>query len=37
MNYNGDVGLGDYWGEPDCFPCPMDIMAIHALYQIVHR
>ena len=33
MNYDNEVGAGDI--EPDCSPHPMDIMAIHALYQSV--
>ena len=31
MNYNSDLGLS----EPDCWPYPLDIMAVHALYQKV--
>ena len=33
MNYNTDVGFSNYWGEPDCSPYPMDIMAIRTLYE----
>lgn len=31
MNYDSRV-VGPR-GEPDCFPHPMDVLAIHALYQ----
>ncbi len=29
----GDAVLNYTWSEPDCAPHPLDIMAIHALYQ----
>ena len=35
MNYDIAAGIGED-GEPDCSPHPMDIMAIHALYQSVN-
>ncbi len=31
LNY-GSQAIGAR-GEPDCFPHPMDVLAIHALYQ----
>ena len=36
MNYNGSTPLPGFrpsFREPDCSPHPLDIMAIHALYQ----
>ncbi|MCY3602064.1 MAG: fibronectin type III domain-containing protein, partial [Chloroflexi bacterium] len=30
VNYNSEVGATK---EPDCYPHPLDVMAIHALYQ----
>ena len=36
MNYNGEVRLGGV-NEPDCSPHPLDILAIHALYQASDR